>query len=91
MKSISTADLDLMKAKGDATNRGKKNNWACKAYNEWRESTLDANSSDSLEDIALSDLMKLQTLVQDKFFNSLCKFILEIRKMNGGDYPPHTV
>ena len=52
---------------------------------------MDGNSTDNLEDIALSDLTKPQTLVKEKFCNSLCKFIVEIQKVKGGDYPPQTV
>ena len=89
--SIPSSKLELLKGKSYAANTGKKYNWACKAYKKWRESALDDNTCDNLEDIALSDLTKPQTLDKQKLCNSLCKFIVKIRKGKGGDYPPQTV
>ena len=82
--------LEALKGWRYAANTSKKYNWACTAYNEWKEDILDS-IQDGLEDVALADITKPQMLEKHKFCNSLCKFITEVRKVKGGVYPPQTV
>ena len=89
-KALAFEDLEAMKGRRYAKNTEKKFNSACMAKNQWREDVLDS-SSEHLEDIALSDIMKPRSLEPIRLCNSLCRFITEVRKVKGGDYPPQSV
>ena len=89
-KVLSTDDLESMKDWCHVKNTEKKYNSACNAYNEWREDVLDS-CSENVNNIALSDITKPHSLEPLKLCNSLCRFIAEVQKVKGGDYPPQSI
>ena len=64
--------------------------WAVKAYSDWRKKFLgSAETFDSR--IYDSDLARVDILEKDSFEFSMCKFIAEVKKVNGDEYPGKTL
>ena len=63
--------------------------WAVNMYIGWRRSRiLDPFVATQIKN---ADIEKLYMFSQGDFCYSLCRFIREIKKVNGDDYPPNTL
>ena len=65
----------------------KKVRWAKNMYCDWRNYH---NSRDDLESFEC-DLYDINTLSKEKLNKALCRFITEVRKMDGSEYPSRTL
>ena len=63
--------------------------WAVNLYSGWRTNRL-SKFCNSVE-IVRADLDKLHQFNQNDLCYSLCRFIREVKKLNGEDFPPNTV
>ena len=64
--------------------------WEVKAYSDWRKNVLgSAETFDSR--IYDSDLARVDIHEKDSFEFSMCKFIAEVKKVNGDEYPGKTL
>ena len=75
---------ELMK-KQFSPKTNKKIKWVTKMYSDWRE----ARNSD--HDHILVDLDDVSSLSIQNLSFALCRFITEIRKIEGTDFPPRTL
>ena len=67
----------------------RKMSWAVNMYNGWRSNRI-FTSWPSVQ-IVRADLTKVNELNPTDLSYSLCRFIREIKKINGEEYPPNTI
>ena len=67
----------------------KKMRWAVKLYSEWRVNHIKTTVAGV--QIMNVDLDRIFQFNKEYLCYSLCRFIREIKKMNGEEYPPSTV
>ena len=65
----------------------KKINWAKGMFNDWR---MFRNNSPILENVKC-DLSNLGSFTKEELCVDLCKFITEVKKLDGSDFPPRTL
>ena len=65
----------------------KKVNWVRRMYNDWREFR---NGNPNLQSIN-SNIEEFNHLKKDEFANNVCRFISEVKKVDGSDFPPRTL
>ena len=65
----------------------KKVNWVRRMYNDWRNYR---NSSSSLQSVQC-DIEDINNLNKELFSKAVCKFITEVKKVDGSDFPAHTI
>ena len=65
----------------------KKVNWVRRMYNDWCNFR---NSSDHLKCVE-SDIEDINNLSQESLYKDLAKFIIEVKKVDGSDYPARTL
>ena len=63
--------------------------WAVSMYCEWREARL--NDQNVAKEIIRADLNKVVELNKGDLAYALARFIREIRRLDGKDYPPNTL
>ena len=84
-------DLEMLKHKRYAKNTDRKSRWGVTAYCEWRYKAI-KDFGDAVEPYILrSDLTKPKELLKSDFCQAMCKFVTEVRKHNGEDYPPNSL
>ena len=79
--------LESLTKKKFAMETMKKVNWVKNMYQEWMYSR---NAKSGVNDITC-DLEDVQSITQESLKYSLCHFITEIKKLDGGDFPPRTL
>ena len=65
----------------------KKVHWVRRMFTDWRQYR---NSSPSLESVQ-SDINEFQSLKQDQFCKDVCKFLTEVKKVDGSEFPARTM
>ena len=65
----------------------KKVNWVRRMYTDWRNYR---NGSPSLESVEC-DIEDISNLNKESLNKAICKFITEVKKVDGSDYPPCTM
>ena len=73
--------MDELKTRKYVAASNMKLQWACSAYNDWRDTVIDTMDKCD-EDILMSDLRFPDKLDKVKFCSSMCKFISKIKKHN---------
>ena len=90
--ALPNAELKQLKHKRYAPNTGRKSRWGVTAYCEWKYKTIHDVSESNVETFILhSDLTRPKELKQDEFCSTMCKFVTEVHKHNGKDYPPNSL
>ena len=88
---VTAAELEELKCRQYAENTGKKIDWGCNAYNQWRETCIETNGPNTESCIVKSDLNKYNELTKRDLCDALCKFITQIRKYSNEDYPKNSL
>ena len=85
-KQISNQKLNELKQEKLKRRTYSKVQWAVKAYEEWRRNLL---SSAQMFDLRVyeTDLARVELLERDSFEYAMCKFLAEVRKVDGSEYP----
>ena len=81
--------IDNYSHKEFAPQSKRKIKWAVGMYNEWREQRLMEKNVHNA--IKLCDLDHLGTFTKRDLAYSLVRFVREIKKIDGSDYPPNTL
>ena len=63
--------------------------WAFNFYNDWH--TMKVDQIECEREILYADLNDIGSLTKENLEFALCRFICEIKKANGEDYPGHTL
>ena len=64
--------------------------WAVKVFSDWQTNFL--SSSDTFDvRVYESDIDRVDLLEKESFEFSMCKFLSEVRKVNGDEYPGKTL
>ena len=66
----------------------KKMRWVRRMYGEWR---VERNNTYGQDDLIDCDLENVSTINQCSLLNAMRKFITEVRKLDGTDFPPKTL
>ena len=89
-RSVSDDKLKKLKEEAITYRTLAKVRWAVKAYSDWRKNIL--SSTDTFDSrIYDLDLSRVDILEKDSFEFSMCKFIAEVKKVNGDEYPGKTL
>ena len=81
--------MNLMGKKQFAPQSKKKMLWAVTMYNQWRKSRMVVPGVEL--EIIDANLDLLNSFQPSDICYALCRFIREVRKMDGGEYPPNTI
>ena len=81
--------MNSMKTKQFAKNSDKSIKWALRAYNQWRCQALKGIEVDHR--VVCSDLENPAMLVKSSLCYVLCRFVTEVNKLEGKDYPPNSI
>ena len=80
-------ELEELMNKRYAQNSERKVWWAVKTNSQWRLHSMEMDNCDPR--IFCSDVHDVKTLDKGSFAFALCKFITEVIKVNGEEYPPN--
>ena len=64
--------------------------WAVNAFQDWRSAQMESPDTFDVR-IYETDLERIELLEKDSFEFSMCKFIAEVRKLDGSKYPGSTL
>ena len=67
----------------------RKMKWATNMYCQWRLMRLCDKNVDV--EIVRADLFKVDMLLKSELAYAMCRFVREIKKLDGSDYPPNTI
>ena len=87
-ESTNDYDINQCSKKRFAPESRRKMKWAVNLYNDWRDYRLKLQSPPV--EIGRSDLNFVGSFTQDDLCFSLSRFIREIKRIDGSDYPPST-
>ena len=62
--------------------------WVCKMYSEWRDVR---NFNHGQDEFISCDLENLSTITVESLVFGMRRFIIEVRKLDGEDFPPKTL
>ena len=89
---LDLGDLQELMQKKYADNSEKKVRWAVKQYTLWRQQTIEEMPSGSTDEhFRHADLGDLRTIDKKSFAFVMCKFVTDVLKVNGEEYPPNTL
>ena len=91
MNPLTDEEIEELKCRKYTENTGKKIDWGCNAYNQWRETSIETSGVNCGKSIVEADLTKPNELQKRSLRNSLYKFISQIHKYNNEDYPPKSL
>ena len=83
---LDSADLKMLSNKNFAPDTMKKVHWAVKMYRDWRN-YRHANGFNYIE----CDLDSKSSINHENLIFALVRFITEVKKVNGDDFPPKTL
>ena len=86
---LDLADLEELMQNRYSRNSEKKVHWAFKAYSKWRLHAMDTKGFD--QRLTNANVHDVKTLIKTDYAFALCKFITEVIKVNGDEYPPNTL
>ena len=89
-KKISEDKLSQLKKAKIKTRTLSKMRWAVKAYSDWRHTRISEVTGFDVR-IYESDLERVDLLEKDSFEYAMCKFLAEVTKIDGSDYPGKTL
>ena len=89
-KTVSEEKLKELKQKKLKKRTYAKMMWGVNTYNEWREHCLIDNNMFDVR-ILESDLNNVELLQVEAFQFAMCKFIVEVSKVDGSEYPGKTL
>ena len=81
---LDESTLDGLTKKNFAPETMKKVNWVCNMFQEWRGYR---NDEPGFSDIHC-DLDNLASISQESLIFAMIRFITEVKKMDGNDFPP---
>ena len=67
----------------------KKMLWAVNLYDQWRKNRI--GMTDASVQIFNADLQFYKNFTKDELCYSLCRFVREVKRLDGNDYPPNTI
>ena len=82
-------DLGTLTKKKFAPESRKKMKWAYNLYQDWRMNRI--NMTWCAVQIINANLSELSGITKEHLCFALCRFVREIKKLNGQDYPPNTI
>ena len=85
--TLSDQKLEQMSHKNFSEDTMKKVKWVVKMNHDW---SVHRNSSDDLDGIYF-DFHKKETIMQDTLLFALTRFTMEVKKMDGNDFPAKTL
>ena len=84
---LDDSSLDTLTKKNFSPETLKKVSWVRNMYNEWRDHR---NSTVGVSDIHC-DLDNMSTVSVESFIFAMCRFITEVKKLDGSEFPPKTL
>ena len=86
-KPLSADQLVSIGRKNFSEHTMKKVQWVRRMYNDWR---LFRNSEPRLQDVSC-DIDDISTITEELFIYDVCRFITEVKKLDGNDFPAKTL